>query len=50
MIHTLRHVEGNIGNYTWGKRLTNLVDKANAKPIVEAMNIKGLKIPKTYAI
>ena len=39
-----------IGNYTRGKRLTNLVDKANAKPIVEAMNIKGLKIPKTYAI
>ncbi len=39
-----------IGNYTWGKRLTNLVDKANAKSIIEAMNIKGLKIPKTYAI
>ena len=33
-----------IGNYTWGNRLTNLVDKANAKPIVEAMNIK--KNPK----
>ena len=33
-----------IGNCTWGNRLTNLVDKANAKPIVEAMNIK--KNPK----
>ena len=39
-----------IGNATWGQPLAKFVDKAQVKSIVEAMNIKGLKIPKTYAL
>ncbi|KAL7450489.1 hypothetical protein ACHAWC_002397 [Mediolabrus comicus] len=39
-----------IGNYTWGKARTKLVDKAEAKNIVRAMNIDGLHIPEVYAI
>ena len=39
-----------IGNYTWGKARTKLVDKAEAKNIVRAMNIDGLSIPEVYAL
>ncbi|KAL7533222.1 hypothetical protein ACHAWF_004394 [Thalassiosira exigua] len=39
-----------LGNYTWGKPLTKFVDKAEAKNIVKAMNIDGLKIAKTLAL
>ncbi|KAL7517745.1 hypothetical protein ACHAWX_002640 [Stephanocyclus meneghinianus] len=39
-----------INNYTWGKALSKLVDKAEVKSIVKAMGVKGLDIPQTYAI
>ena len=39
-----------IGNYTWGKLRTKFVDKAEAKNVVRAMNIDGLKISETYAL
>ena len=39
-----------IGNHTWGRPLAKYVDKAGVKNIVEAMNIDGLKIPKTLAL
>jgi hypothetical protein len=39
-----------IGNHTWGEPLTKFVDKANVKSLVEAMNIDGLKIPKTLKV
>ena len=39
-----------IGNYTWGKARTKLVDKAEAKNRVRAMNIEGLSIPEVYAL
>lgn len=39
-----------IGNYEWGKALTKFVDKAEAKNVVRAMKVDGLKIPKTLAL
>ena len=39
-----------IGNHTWGRPLAKYVDKAGVKNIVKAMNIDGLKIPKTLAL